>query len=147
MTTTKAITKKGILLDVASPTADEERMFEFLNSRVIGQKEACHAGVRIVTRSRSRLRTTGCAGLRSAGRTRRRQDRAGQAHLRIRSWRRQRLRPHRGGLLQNDHQVNALVGASGIHRLRRAWLCGAKRRAAEKVSCSRSSRKKILSWR
>ena len=40
MTTTKAITKKGILLDVASPTADEERMFEFLNSRVIGQKEA-----------------------------------------------------------------------------------------------------------
>lgn len=133
MTTTKAITKKGILLDVASPTADEERMFEFLNSRVIGQPEACHAGVRIVTRSMSRLRTTGCAGFYAL----QGEPGVGKTELvkRICEYVHGDANAFvliDGGLLQNDHQVNALVGAPPGYTGYEEPGNAAKRRAAEK---------------
>lgn len=133
MTTTNATMKKGILLDVASPTADEERMFEFLNSRVIGQPEACHAGVRIVTRSMSRLRTSGCAGFYAL----QGEPGVGKTELVKRICEFVHGDPNAfvlidGGLLQNDHQVNALVGAPPGYTGYEEPGNAAKRRAAEK---------------
>jgi transcriptional regulator of acetoin/glycerol metabolism len=98
-----------------------------------GQKEACHAGVRIVTRSMSRLRTTGCAGFYAL----QGEPGVGKTELvkRICEY------VHGdasafvlidGGLLQNDHQVNALVGAPPGYTGYEEPGSAAKRRAAEK---------------
>jgi MoxR-like ATPase len=63
MSTSMSLKKKGVRLDLSTPTRSEEEMFDFLSARLIGQNDACSAAVRIKSRALSILRDGNkCAG-------------------------------------------------------------------------------------
>ncbi|MBX9941867.1 MAG: AAA family ATPase [Candidatus Obscuribacterales bacterium] len=115
MSTTQTV-KTGRRIDIKAPTQNEEHMFEFLNSRVIGQAEACRAAVRIKTRALSPLKRSGCAGFYAF------QGEPGVGKTELVKTICQYLHgdPNAfvlidGGLLQDDAQVSSLTGAPPMY--------------------------------
>lgn len=63
MSTSMSLKKKGVRLDLRTPTRTENAMTDFLSSRLIGQNDAVSAAVRIKSRALSILREgKKCAG-------------------------------------------------------------------------------------
>lgn len=129
------ITKKGLVLDVDSPTSAEEHMAEFLNSKIIGQSGAISAAVRIKTRALSPLRRNGCAGFYAF------QGQPGVGKTELVKMIAQYIHGDPmafvlidGGLLKDDNQASSLNGAPPMYVGYEDPEKAQKRMAAEKAT-------------